>query len=80
METLIAQKLRSLPNYSTQDQVNDTFGDLHDVIQTAFILDHSGKLQRVNDPDKLSNGHAIWSKTQIMTFADYFYDDHFLQQ
>ena len=80
VETLIAQKLRSLPNYPTQDQVNDAFGDLHDVIQTAFILDHSGKLQRVNDPDKLSNGHAIWSKTQIMTFADYFYYDQFLQQ
>ena len=80
VETLIAQKLKHLPNYPSQDQVNDAFKDLHDIIQTPFILDQNGKLQRVTDADKLSNGQAIWSKTQIMTFADYFYDDHFLQQ
>ena len=79
VENLIMQKLSNLPNYPSQDQVNDAFEDLHDVIQTAFILDQNGKLQRVNNADKLSNGQAIWSKTQIMTFADYFYDDHFLQ-
>ena len=80
LQNLIAQKLRSLPSYPTQDQVNDAFEGLHDIIQTSFILDDNGKLQRVNDANKLSNGQAIWSKTQIMTFADYFYDDHFLQQ
>ena len=69
VETLIAQKLRSLPNYPSQDQVNNAFQDLYDVIQTAFILDQNGKLQWVNSADKLSNEQAIWSKTQIMTFA-----------
>ena len=72
--------MRILPNYPTQDQINDAFEDLHDVIQAPFIVDQNGQLQRVTDIDKLSNGQAIWSKTQIMTFPDYFYDDDFLMQ
>ena len=59
VQNLIAQKLRSLPSHPTQDQVNDAFEDLYDVIQTSFILDDNGKLQRVNDANKLSNGQAI---------------------
>ena len=79
-ESLIAQKLSSLPNCLTQDQVNNAFEDLYDVILATFIIDQNGKLQQITDAEKLSNGQAIWNKTQIMTFADYFYDDQFLQQ
>ena len=53
---------------------------IYDIIQAPFILDQNGHLKQVTDADKLSNGHAIWSKTQIMTFSDYFYDDEFIQQ
>ena len=80
VEKLIAQKLISLPNYPSQDQVNNAFEDLHDVLETFFNIDQNGKLQRVTDGDKLSNGQAIWVKTEIMTFADYFYTDEFLHQ
>ena len=46
-EQLIAQKLSSLPNYPTQDQVNNAFGDVHDVILATFIIVQNGKLQRI---------------------------------
>ena len=80
VENQIAKKLLVLPNYPTQDQINDAFEDLHDVIHAPLTVDQNGQLQRVTDVDKLSNGQAIWTKTQIMTFPDYFYDDDFLQQ
>ena len=80
VEKQIAKKLLVLPNYPTQDQINDAFEDFHDVIQAPFTVDQNGQLQSITDVDKLSNGQAVWSKTQIMAFADYFYDDDFLQQ
>ena len=80
MEKQIARKLTNLPAYPSQDQINHTFKDLNDIVQTPFIIDQNGQLQRIADVDKVSNGQAIWSKTQIMTFADYFYDDDYLQQ
>ena len=72
--------LTNFPKYPSQDQINDGFKTLINLVQTPFTLDQNGQLQRINDVDKMSNGQAIWSKTQIMTFADYFYDDGFLQQ
>ena len=80
VEKNIAKKLLILPNYPTQDQINDAFEDLHDVIQAPFTVDQNGELQSITNVDKLSNGQAVWSKTQVMAFADYFYDDDFLQQ
>lgn len=76
----ITRKLINLLSYPSQDQLNDAFKDLHDVLQVFFTLDHTGQLQRITDIDTISNGQAIWSRTQIMTFANYFYDDDFLQQ
>ena len=76
----ITRKLTNLSNYPSQDELNDAFKDLHDVLQVFFTLDHTGQLQRITDIEKISNGQAIWSRTQIMTFANYFYDDGFLQQ
>ena len=80
VEELIAQKLIGLPNYPSQDQVNNAFEDLHDVLEAIFNIDQNGKLKRVIDVDKLSNGEAIWAKTEIMTFADYYYTDEFIHQ
>ena len=50
------------------------------MVQGYFILDQEGHLQRVTDVGKLANGQAVWTKTQIMTFADYFYNEDFFQQ
>jgi len=77
MENQIAKKLMTLPSYPSQDEINDAFQDL---VQVPFTLDQNGKLQRISDIDKMTNGQAIWSKTQIMTLADYFYDDFVQQQ
>ena len=79
-EKQIARKLTNLPAYPSQDQINHAFKDLSDLVQTPFIIDQNGQLQRIADVDKVSNGQATWSKTQIRTFADYFYDDDYLQQ
>ena len=80
VEKQIARKLTNLPAYPSQDQINHAFKDFNDLVYTTFIIDQNGQLQRIDDVDKVSNGQAIWSNTQIMTFADYFYDDDYLQQ
>ena len=80
MANQITRKLINLLSYPSQDQLNDAFKDLHDVLQVFFTLGHTGELQRITDIDTISNGQAIWSRTQIMTLANYFYDDDFLQQ
>ena len=72
VEEKIARTLMNLPKYPSQDQINDGFKTLIDLVQIPFTLDQNGRLQRITDVDKMSNGQAIWSKTQIMTFADYF--------
>ena len=80
VEKQIAKKLLILPNSPTQEEINDAFEDLHDVLHAPFTTDQNGQLQRVTDVDKLSNGQAMWSKTQVITFPEYFYDDDFVQQ
>ena len=80
VEGQISRTLMNLPKYPSQDQINDGFKTLIDLVFESFTLDQNGQLQRITDVDKISNGQAIWSKTQIMTFANYFYDNDFLQQ
>jgi len=62
VENQIARKLMTLPSYPSQDEINDTFQDLDDVVQVPFTLDQNGKLQRISDVNKMTNGQAIWPK------------------
>ena len=80
VEKQIARKLMNLPAYPSQDQINHAFKDFSDLVFKIFIIDQNGQLQRIADADKVSIGQATWSKTEIMTFANYFYDDDYLQQ
>ena len=59
VEEQIARKLTNLPKYPSQDQINDGFKTLINLVQTPFILDQNGQLQRITDVDKISNGQAI---------------------
>ena len=80
VEKKIAEKLMKLAAYPSQDEINDAFQDLDEIIEVNFTLDENGYLQRITDIDKLTNGQAVWGKCQITTFANYFYDEHFYQQ
>ena len=51
-----------------------------DVIHVFFTHDEIGRVHRITDADKLTNGQATWAKTQMMVFAGYFYDEQFFQQ
>ena len=80
VEKKIAEKLMNLLAYPSQDDINDSFQDLHDVIEVFFAPDENGHLKRITNADELTNGQAIWCKCYMMTFACYFYDEHFYQQ
>ena len=80
VEKKIAEKLMNLTAYPSQDDINDSFQDLNDVIEVFFTADENGHLKRITDADTLTNGQAIWCKCYIMTFASYFYDEKFYQQ
>ena len=80
VEKKIAEKLMNLAAYPSQDEINDSFQDLDDVIEVFFALDVNGCLKRITDADKLTNGQAVWCKCYMMTLACYFYDENFYQQ
>ena len=80
MEKKISEKLMKLPAYPSQDEINDSFHDLDDIIEVNFTLNEHGYLQRITNNKKLTNGQAVWCKCQINTFANYFYDEHFYQK
>ena len=74
--------MTDLKTYPSQTEINDAFQDLSDVIQVCFTLNESGQLKRITNIEQmpLANGQAVWTTCQIMTFADYFYDEQFIQQ
>ena len=80
VEKKIAEKLINLAAYPSQDEINDTFVALDDVIEAFFASNENGHLERITDADKLTNGQAVWCKCYMMTFASYFYDENFYQQ
>ena len=80
VENKIEKKLMELPSYPSLDEMNNAFKDLTEVIFAYFTLDKNGRLQRITDINKMTNGQAIWAKTRIMTFPDYFYTEDFIQQ
>ena len=54
VEEQIAKTLTSLPKYPSQDQINDGFKTLIDLVLVPFTLDQNGRLQRITDVDKMS--------------------------
>ena len=80
VEKKIAEKLMNLTAYPSQDEINDSFQDLDDVIEVFFAPDENGHLKRITDADTLTNGQAIWCKCYMMTFASFFYNENFYQQ
>ena len=80
VEEKIEKILMNLKTYPSQTEINDALQDLSDVIQVCFTLNESGHLQRVTNIEQMTNGQAVWTTCQIMTFADYFYDEQFIQQ
>ena len=80
VEKKIESKLSSFKSYPSQDEINDEFEELSDIIQAFFTLDSNGRLQRITDVSTLTDGQAIWSTCQIMTFAAYYYNDQFFQE
>ena len=80
VEKKMATKLLNLKSYPSQDEINDEFDDLSDIIQAFFTLDNEGRLQKITDVNTLTDGQAVWSTCQIMTFAAYYYDDKFFQK
>ena len=80
VEKEIAKILMGLTAYPSQDEINNAFEELFDAIHVFFTHDDNGRIQRITDVNKLTNGQAVWVKTQIMVFSDYFYDEQFFQQ
>ena len=80
MEDKIKIILMNLKSYPSQVEINDAFQDLTDVVYLSFTLNQNGRLERINDVDKMTNGQPIWVKSQTMTFPDYFYNEEFIQQ
>ena len=80
VENQLERKLMSLPYFPSQDQLNDAFVDLHDVIHVFFTLDQNGKLLMISDASRMSDGKTIWSRSQIIAFPNCFYHNEFFQQ
>ena len=80
VEKEIAKTLMGLTAYPSQDEINNAFQELFDAVHVFFTHDDNGYVQRVTDVNKLTNGQAVWAKTQIMVFGNYFYDEQFFQQ
>jgi len=79
-EKKIEKKLMNLGSYPSQDEINDAFQDLTDVQCFNLTLNQNGRLERITDADKMTNGQAAWGITQVMTFTSYFYSEQFIQQ
>ena len=69
-----------LSTNSSQDEINNAFQQLTDAIHVYFTHDEGGRMHRITDVNKLTNGQAVWAITQIMVFASYLYDEQFFQQ
>ena len=74
----IDQALKGLPNFPLQSQVNKAFEDLHEILRACFAKDDSGSVFLVENMHQLTTGQSVWSKIQILSFPNYFYDDQFI--
>jgi len=80
MEDKIEKRLKDLKSHPSQDGINEAFQDIKNVVQLCFTVNQNGRLGRITDVDKMTNGQTVWTKSQIMTFPDYFYSEQFIQQ
>jgi len=78
-EVKINKILSHLPKYPTHMQVSQAFEPLHEILHACFSIDASGSLFHVKSIDQLKNGQAVWNKTPIITFPNYYYEDQLLQ-
>jgi len=77
-ERKINKIISDLPKHPTYLQVSQAFEPLHEILHACFTIDASGNLFLVKSIDQLNNGQAVWNKTQIITFPNYYYDDQLL--
>ena len=80
LEKEIEEKLSSLTSYPSENEINNAFQDLPDLIHVFFTLDENGRLHRITDVDKLIIGQAVWSKCRALAYPNYYYDEQFIQQ
>ena len=80
LEKKIEEKLSNLTSYPSEDEINNAFQDLPDLIHVFFTLDENGNLHRITDVDKLIIGQAVWSTCRATTYPNYYYDEQFIQQ
>ena len=74
----IDHALKGLPNFPSQFQINKALKDLDEVLRACFAKDEQGSVFLVENVYRLVIGQAVWSKTQILPFPNYFYDDQFI--
>ena len=74
----INQALKDLPNFPSQFQINKAFEGLDEVLRGCFANNEQGTVYLVENMHQLMIGQAVWSKTQILPFPNYFYDDQFM--
>ena len=80
VEKKLDKKLMELTKYPSQVEINDALQDFTEIIQGCFTMNQNGQAERITDISKMTNGQVIWSKCHTLTFADYFYNEEFIQQ
>jgi len=78
-QVTINKILSHLPKYPTHMQVSQAFESLHEILHACFSIDASGTLFHVKSIDQLKNEQAVWIKTPIITFPNYYYEDQLLK-
>ena len=74
----INQALEELPNFPSQLQINKGLGGLDEILRACFTKDIFGSVYLVENVHQMTIGQAVWSKTQILPFPNYYYDDQFM--
>ena len=74
----IDQALKDLPNFPSQFQINKAFEGLDEILRGCFAKGKSGSVFLVENMHQLTIGEAVWSKTQILPFPNYFYTDQYI--
>ena len=74
----IDQILACIPDHPTQQQINEAFEDLHEVVCVCFAYNKNGSMFQVKDVNQLVTGQVVLFKTCIMVFTNFYYNDQFL--
>ena len=73
----IGKALKDLPNFPLQFEINKAFKGFDEILRGCFATDEHGSVFLVENVHQLTIGQAVWCKTQILPFLNYFYDDQF---